>query len=79
MVAMWQTVHVHVSDPLVPHHAGGVPAIDHTVVAIPVEQGQTDSEFPGSLRATVELGQPGLGFLMPLFSTSFYLMSSHFS
>lgn len=35
MMAVRQAVDVHVSDPLVSHHAGGVPAIDHTVIAVP--------------------------------------------
>lgn len=34
-MAVRQAVDVHVSNPLVSHHAGGVPAIDDTVIAIP--------------------------------------------
>lgn len=48
MVAVRQAVHIHVSDPLMPHHARRVPAVDHTVVAVPVEQGKMASEFLGS-------------------------------
>lgn len=35
MMAVRQAVDVHVSNPLMSHHAGGVPAIDDTVIAIP--------------------------------------------
>lgn len=35
MMAMRQAVDIHVSNPLVSHHAGGVPAINDTVIAIP--------------------------------------------
>ena len=35
MVAVRQAVDVHVSDPLVSHHTGGVPAVDDTVIAVP--------------------------------------------
>lgn len=33
--AVGEAVHVHVPDPLVAHHAGRIPAVNHTVVAIP--------------------------------------------
>lgn len=33
--AVGEAVHVHVPDPLMAHHAGRIPAINHTVVAIP--------------------------------------------
>lgn len=35
MVAVGQAVDVHIPDPLVAHHAGGVPAVDDTVIAVP--------------------------------------------
>lgn len=65
MVAMRQAVHIHVANPLVPHHAGGVPAIDHTVVAVPVEHQKRVSELLGSLRAVEEAEEPGWGSFMP--------------
>lgn len=65
MVAMRQTVNIHVADPLMAHHAGGVPAIDHTVVSIPVEHGKMASELLGSLRAAEESGEAGWGSSMP--------------
>lgn len=49
MVAVRQTVHIHVSDPLVPHHARGVPAVDHTVVAVPVGRGRWPVSSQGAL------------------------------
>lgn len=33
--AVGEAVHVHIPDPLMSHHAGRVPAINHTVIAIP--------------------------------------------
>ena len=33
--AVGEAVHVHIPDPLMAHHAGRIPAINHTVVAIP--------------------------------------------
>lgn len=59
MVAMRQAVHVHVANPLMPHHAGGVPAIDHTVVAVSVEHHKRVSELLGNLRAVEEAEEPG--------------------
>jgi len=32
--AMWKAVDVHIPDPFMPHHAGGIPAINHAVIAI---------------------------------------------
>lgn len=38
MGAVGEAVHIHIPDPFVSHHAGRVPAINHTVVAIPDER-----------------------------------------
>lgn len=73
-MAMRQTVHVHVADPFMAHHAGGVPAIDHTVVAIPGEHRETTDELLGSLGAVGESGEPGRGSSMPFVH---YLLLSH--
>ena len=35
VVAVRQAVDIHVANPFVSHHAGGVPAVDDAVVAIP--------------------------------------------
>jgi hypothetical protein len=56
MVAVRQAVHIHVPDPLVSHHAGGVPAVDNTVIAIPNEHKRTlvRSLRPRHSHSTVE-------------------------
>lgn len=46
MMAVRQAVDVHVSNPLVSHHAGGVPAIDDTVIAIPDEHTSKGKSIP---------------------------------
>lgn len=46
MMAMRQAVDVHVSDPFVSHHAGGVPTIDHTVIAIPNQYKSSGKSVP---------------------------------
>lgn len=78
MVAMRQAVHVHVANPLVPHHAGGVPAIDHTVVAVSVEHQKRVSFWGTSGRWRRQKSLAG-DLSCPLFITCFYPKESHFS
>lgn len=46
-MAVRQAMDVHVSNPLVSHHAGGVPAVDDTVIAIPKHRSM--QSIPGTL------------------------------
>lgn len=46
-MAMRQAVDIHVSNPLMSHHAGGVPTIDYTVIAIPINIKSNGKSIPG--------------------------------
>lgn len=59
-MAVWQAVNVHVPDPLMPHHAGGVPAVDDAVVAVPGQKRSSTESVPGHWQAAEEQRQAQL-------------------
>ena len=83
MVAVRQAVDVHVSDPFVSHHTGGVPAVDDTVIAVP-DQHKSSHMSASCLRRAEHRGDglasPRLTFLQiylpSLYAESISLLTS---
>lgn len=75
MMAMRQAVDVHVSNPFMSHHAGGVPTIDHTVIAVPNEHRSKGKSIPcDPVTATVKCRNRGLASLKLPFLQMYLLL-----